>query len=596
MSYWTGLVSGYQGAREAEFEKNYQREVANRQLADRVFAQLLASEDDQMKELALSGLMQPVGTRKKGLPGFFGEVESNPVISQIVAAMNEMIPDRSSAPVPPPRPGAAAMSTNVPVQPGSAPITPPPPMTLPGQPLAPEQPPSGYSPATGTAFTGVTAQMPPDLEALPPQPAQGAVPLPPPAPPPEVQRLQRRGTGLLTARQTAIMNAEVPLRTRIQVAQQEVAKLGLSPEDTAELNEEIIRGAMGVQRAARQFQGPTGAWAVVDPMTGKPTPVSFDTSSGKFAFPDGTPVPRGVQLVRMGAGAGGIGTTSDKVPDTPESRQMLISLGADPSILNLPRSPTGYLEYKLAASGEMLVGPAMFVPPPAFTGQGTILDAAGNQVVVQFPREGGAPRVAGTAPNPQMSNEQAAAQALLRVVRQRIIAAETPEFRGSPPRRLSPQETDRLVQQAAREQNLPYTSLFELERDARIPTARQVAPRPNAPPAAGPTVQPPATFEDRLRQRGLEIQERDQGGAAPSQVIPAPSPPPPLIPLSRPPGSSGVILNPEAQQRLTENQGRLQRGRQMSERTRGRPVPFSTTPQPPSEEELALARRVMGTR
>src|SRR3972149_255113 len=176
MSYWTGLVSGYQGAREAE--------VANRALPDRVFAQLLASEDKQMQELALSGLMQPVGTRKKGLGGFFGEVESNPVISQIVAAMNEMIPDRSSAPVPPPRPGAAAMSTTVPVQPGGAPITPPPPMTLPGQPLAPEQPPSGYSPATGTAFTGVTAQMPPDLEALPPQPAQGAVPLPPPAPPP----------------------------------------------------------------------------------------------------------------------------------------------------------------------------------------------------------------------------------------------------------------------------------------------------------------------------------------------------------------------------------------------------------------------------
>src|SRR3972149_5615603 len=428
MSYWTGLVSGYQGAREAE--------VANRALPDRVFAQLLASEDPQMKELALSGLMQPVGTRKKGLPGFFGEVESNPVISQIVAAMNEMIPDRSSAPVPPPRPGAAAMSTNVPVQPGGAPITPPPPMTLPGQPLQP-------------------AQTPPAPEAPPPQPAQGAVPLPPPAPPPEVQRLQRRGTGLLTARQTAIMTAEGPLRTRIQVAQQEVAKLGLSPEDTAELNEEIIRGAMGVQRAARQFQGPTGAWAVVDPMTGKPTPVSFDTSSGKFAFPDGTPVPRGVQLVRMGAGAGGIGTTSDKVPDTPESRQMLISLGADPSILNLPRSPTGYLEYKLAASGEMLVGPAMFVPPPAFSGQGTMLDAAGNAVGGQFPREGGAPQVAGTAPNPQMSNEQAAAQALLRVVRQRIIAAETPEFRGQPPRRLSPQETDRLVPQAAREQNLP---------------------------------------------------------------------------------------------------------------------------------------------
>src|SRR3972149_13063 len=154
MSYWTGLVSGYQGAREAE--------VANRALPDRVFAQLLASEDPQMKELALSGLMQPVGTRKKGLPGFFGEVESNPVISQIVAAMNEMIPDRSRAPPPP-------------------------------------------------------------------QPAQGAVPLPPPAPPPEVQRLQRRGTGLLTARQTAIMNAEVPLRTRIQVAQEGGAKLGLSP-------------------------------------------------------------------------------------------------------------------------------------------------------------------------------------------------------------------------------------------------------------------------------------------------------------------------------------------------------------------------------
>jgi hypothetical protein len=132
-NYWGGLIEGFQGRREQEYVQNYQRDLQNRQLADRVFQHLLASRDAPMQELAMRGLMSPTGTRKGGLDGFLGGTEDavSPLIQQIIARSNAMVPDdsagapQSTAPQPAARPGGAAMSTNAPVQPGSTIALPP---------------------------------------------------------------------------------------------------------------------------------------------------------------------------------------------------------------------------------------------------------------------------------------------------------------------------------------------------------------------------------------------------------------------------------------------------------------------------------------
>lgn len=478
LDYWSGLVSGFQDRREKAMMDNYARELQNRQMADRVFGQLLASRDPVIQELALSGLMNPMA-KKKGFAGFLGEYESNPVLGQIVAAMNQIVPDTSSAPAPPATPGGAAMSTNQPVRPGSAPI--------PATPPAP--------PRLDPGAADVTPEMAGGMQPAGPVPGampQGAsIPFPP-APPPE-SKWKRRGTGIPTAEEVAEMQARIPLETRIVMAQQYL------PPDAAQ---QAILGIMG---APQRLQVPSAMtqWGVR--VNGVVQPVIFDPSTKSFVLSGGAPLPPGAEMVRM-SGAGGTTPRTAREPD--------------------PQFDTGWAKvFYDTMTGEELyrVQDVPFIPPAE--GTTPILDAAGNPVVVTTPRVGqaGGGRVVGGAVNPQPSVEQSNAQALLADVRRRIQAAEAPRFPGQPVQRLTPQQVDQIVTQAATEAGLPYQRYYDLEQAARVPTARQVAPQPTAPPAAGPTVQPPASIADRIRERALR--NRQQGGPAQGRGAPPARPP-----------------------------------------------------------------------
>src|SRR5688572_6404104 len=318
--YWSGLVEGFQGHRERNYEKRFKEEQLSRAQADRVFEHLLSSRDPKIQELAISGLMNPIH-RKKGFAGFMGEVEKDPYAAQIVAAMNEMVPDdggmRSSAPIPP-RPGSvpgggAGMSTNTPVSPGSEPIQ------LPGIQLPPEPPP-GVTDGTAGMASGAGEQpsgeipMPPEaggagggapMQAGPgggpmgaPQMGPGGIPMPPG--PPVESKWKRRGTGVPTAEEIAEESERRKITARTGLAV-EAMQAGWFDEETAR---RVMLDAMGVPSTGRNFTAPS--FAVMLPGQTNPVPVSFDTSTGKFFLADGrTPVPLGAKYVRMSGAAGG---------------------------------------------------------------------------------------------------------------------------------------------------------------------------------------------------------------------------------------------------------------------------------------------------
>lgn len=488
--YWTGLVSGFQDRREKAMLDNYAKELQNRQAADRVFQHLLTSRDPVIQEMALAGLMNPVN-KKKGFAGFMGEYESNPVLGQIVGAMNEMIPDTSGAPIPPARPGSAAMSTNQPVRAGSAPI-PEGAGGLPGIPLPPEQPP------ISDTSSGVTAAMPPDQEVM----GGGGVPFPPGPPQTIESPLKRRGTGVPTAEEIAEMQARIPLETRIGMAQQY-----LNAEDAQ-------RATMGILGAPQRVPVPSAMtqWGVR--INGVVQPVIFDPENRQFVMSGGQPLPPGAEMVRMGGG--GSVPRRAKEPD--------------------PSSPTGWSAvFYDTGSGEELyrVPDTPYVAPAE--GTTTILDQNNNPTVVTTPRvgQGGGGQVVGGAPNPQPSVGQSDAQALLSIIRQRIQAGERPQF--GMPRTMTPQQKDQIVLDEATRAGLPYQTLFEVEQAARVPSARQVAPQPNAPPSPGPAVRPPSSLADRIRQRALQNRTGGGGETGAGTVQP-----PPARPTTPPARSTGA--------------------------------------------------------
>lgn len=505
MSDFTGFVEGFNQERDRRYQENFQREQQNRAMADRVFATLLNSRDPDMQMLAMQGMAAPVG-RKKGLKGYFGGVEdkSRPYYDQILQRANELVPDerpaaRPTQPQPSTGSGSAGMSTNQMTRPGSAPPMMPPSPTgqLPGQSLPMEQPPSTND------FTGVDAAMPPDQPGMAPQ----GVGMPPPEPP--VSRWKRRGTGVPTAEEIAEASGKATMRGRISGATGMLGELGASPEQ----QRSAALGIAGAPQSANEFaQGTMG----VKTPDGKVHPVSFNRATGKYAFPDGSPVPADAELVSMRAG-GSSSSQTGKLPDTPAGRQSLIAMGADPQEI-AAGSPTGYWKYKAAQDGTILVGPDMYTPPPNNIGTTQVLDAQGNPAVVGIPRNAAPGAVIGTAPNPQPSTGQSSAAALLEDVKAAITAAETPRLTGMGKKMLSPQQRDALVKQRATAAGLPYQSYFELEQATRMPAARQQTPRANAPAGPAPGT-PPVSAADKVRE--YLLQQRRGGGAPP----PAPAAP-----------------------------------------------------------------------
>lgn len=501
--YWGGLIEGFQGRREAELENNFKQEQLNRAASDRVFQYLLQSRDPMMQQLALQGLAEPI-SKKKGFRGFMGEFESNPAVASVLARMNEMVPDEGPGPAAhapglsggPPAPGSAAMSTNQPVRPGSAPIQ------MPGVPLPPEPPPMGAS-GGGPGGGGPAATASP-LGTMGTPPVEGAAGAPIP-PPPSLNRWTRRGTGVPTAEEVAEMNARIPLETRIAAAHTNL------PADDAN---RAIMGILGAPQSPRQFM-PENAWGVRLQKDGPVVPVSFDTTTGSYILPDGTPVPKTAEMVRMtGAAGGGAGLTS-VIRDSPAVR---MQYGIEPSEV----TPSGYWKIKQFPDGSTQVMASEYTPPPAFAGTGTILDANNNAMLVGVPRGGGAPVPLGASPNPQASTDQSVAQSLLADVQQRITAAETPRLPGLPKKPLTAAQRDQIVKQAAGEAGLPYTNYFELQRATRIAPARQVTPKPGTPSA---TTAPTGTLTtaERVRQRAIEITQGGGSATAPPSKPSAPA-------------------------------------------------------------------------
>lgn len=417
MAYWSGLVEGFQARRESELLKNYQLEEKNRQMADRVYTHLLQSRDPRMQEMALSALANPI-QRKKGLGGFLGQVEADPFMGQIVDRMNEMVPDEGMGGGPaPPRPGSAAMSTNVPVEPGSQPLQ------LPGQPLPPEPPP---------AMPGGGPAGPPPLG---PQAAAAApgVGMPPP-PAPVESKWKRRGTGVPTAEEIAEASAHAQRQGQSRALVEQLTAAGASPQEI----EDALLASYGLPRSERV--SPVAQWGVQLTTDGPVQPVFLDQSTRSYVLPGGRPLPPGAQMVRMTSG-GGV-PRSSKIPD--------------------PNSSTGWSKvFYDTASGEELyrVDDTPFVPPPVFAGTGTFAEpGTGVPIRGGIPRGGGAPISLGDVPSEEPSKLQTDAKALVTIIDRRINLERRPRVP------LRPGRLDEVAREEARKMGLTFQSYAEVVR------------------------------------------------------------------------------------------------------------------------------------
>jgi hypothetical protein len=483
--YWGGLVEGFQGRREGALKENYDKEVANRAMSDRVFQYLLASRDPELQQLALSGLMNPID-KKKGFAGFMGGYESNPFISQVVGRMNEMVPeDQPATPAPPTAPTPAAgqsgaMSTNVATEPGG---------------YAPQldfAPPPGY--AEQADFQGAPA---PGMQT-PPMGAMGG-----PPPPPMESKFKRRGTGVPTAEEVAEATAAAQQNGRIKTAVAQLQKAGATPEEI----QDAIMGMLGAPRNQRQLSA-INNWGVRLAPGGPVLPVLLDQGKQGYVMANGQPIPPTAEMVRMSGSGGGVPRTA-KEPD--------------------PSSSTGWSRvfYDTATGAELYrVDDTPFVPPPAYTGTTTIADPANPTVPVRAPilRSGGTGAPLGDDPTLVESQTQVDAQALQKAVDAQLTLAMSGAMGRL--RQITPQQRDQVVQDLAKAQNLPYQTYDDLVRAAT-----------STPPVSARQKAEGGTMADKVRQRALQNR---QGGGAPAPPPPAPNKPTMPSARSQGPGPVGA--------------------------------------------------------
>lgn len=510
--YWGGLVEGFSARRNEQIQQRQAEDAARRAQESKLYEYLLQSEDPEIKSLALSGLFESAqpGKRKGGMAGFLGEIQGGQVYPMIRARMDEYVPvppRETGGPSPATSPGAAAMPSTSPVTPGSAPI--PPAAAQPSIPQAPADYDGEWGPPPGMAQAG---------------PATPPAMTPPPAPPPS--QFKRRGTGIPTAEEIAEMQARVGLETRIKTATQQLTLAGATDEEV----ETAIMGMLGAPRNQRSLQA-VNSWGVKIPGSDIVQPVLLDTTGKGYVLAGGQPLPPGAQMVRMTGGTGaGAGLTS-RIEDGPEAVAYFTQLGATPEQIALVAagSPSGAWEYRQRQDGTLEINADIYTDPTRYTAVPS-LDASGNAVIRPFRNTTGTlgPVIA-NAPNPQPSVDQSNAKALLAEVEATITSMEAPRA-GGMRTRLTPQLRDQIVRDAAVKAGLPYQSYYDLQAATGVSTARQVAPQPNAPPAAGPTQNPPASMVDRIRQRALEIQQG--GGRTPPPVRSAPPP-------AKPPARAG---------------------------------------------------------
>lgn len=484
--YWTGLIEGFQGRRESEYKKNYEREVQNRQLSDRVFQHLLASRDPELQSLALSGMMNPI-SRKKGFRGFLGEIEANPFLDRIVSRMNEEVPVESTAPTPPqgppPPPGSAAMSTNTPVEPGSAPIE-----------ASPE---SALSVGMGDEMGGPPPGPPPGLMG-----AMGAPPAGPFGGPPPESKFKRRGTMVPTAEEIAEAKMRAELTAKISTATAFLQKAGGTPDEI----QQMIMGMMGAPVNARNLSTVT-QWGVKIPGSDTVQPVLLDQGKG-YVLAGGQPLPPGSTMVRMSGGGTG-GSLTSTVEDSPEARQQLIALGADPAVI-ARGTATKYWRIRQAGDGTVLVQPGEYAPPPAYSGTIEGTDPTLPTVPVRRPvlRGGGVGPPLADVDQPVKSKTQQDAEALLEAVNKEVELLQASALGRA--RGIQPERRNQIVAEKARAAQLPYKTYDELL--AATKATPQVSARERA--TGG-------TNAERVRARALEIMQQRKDLSTPPPQRPS---------------------------------------------------------------------------
>lgn len=471
--FWNGLVGGFSEHRESTIARKLEEDKARRASEAKVFDALLSSNDPEMQQLALAGLLesgQP-GRKKGGLAGYLGELQSGQMYPQVQARAAEWIPDTASGGgggvgggPSPPKPGSAAMSTNVPVEAGSRPIQ------LPGQPLGMEPEPLPQTDYT----TGAEAAMPPDQEGLMGPPA--AMPMGgPPAPPPE-SKWKRRGTGVPTAEEIAEMQARVPLQARLKMAEQVFA-------GNPEMLERVRGGVFGAPQSSNRFDDAAYGMKLPD---GQVVPITINRETGHGQLLDGTPIPPGAQRVQMTGGAGA-GAITTKIPDDARGREYLLSQGADPNEI-AGGSPTGYWKLVTRSDGTVSAQADVYNPAPAYTGTTVTLDDQGVPVRSGINRGGGLGAPLGDVPDERQSPTQLTAQGLKDAV---DAYARNARITGVP---MDPAQLNQYVAEQAQRNNppLPFRTYGQLTQAIRA-----------TPPITPRQQQGGGTLAERVRARAL---------------------------------------------------------------------------------------------
>lgn len=421
--YFTGLIGGFQGRRDADAKRAYEEDSARRQQEGQIFQYLLQSQDPEMRALALSGLFESArpGQKKGGLAGYLGELQGGQVYPLIKSRMDQMVPDeRLNQPFPtggtgagggpsPPRPGSAAMPGSSPVEPGSAP------MAVPGVP-SPEVGAGGMAAAPGGAGA--------------PSPGVG---MPPPAPPllpgKPVSQYRRRGTGVPTAEEIAESNAAAGMGGRLRAVTEALLAQGAPPAV-------VQRAVLGIAGAPP----PSARMMAGDQVILADGSGPFDTLwvDGIQTLPDGKPVPPGSKTVAKSSAAG---QKTAKEPD--------------------PSSPTGWVKVVYGPDGQELyrMPDTPFVPPPAFAGT-TTYGEPGTGVPVRggVGRQGGVTPLNVDEPTAVKSQTQTDAESLKAVIDQRM---KEEKFSTLP---VLPGHRDEVTKEEAQKLKLPYRRYTDVER------------------------------------------------------------------------------------------------------------------------------------
>lgn len=306
------------------------------------------------------------------------------------------------------------------------------------------------------------------------------------------------------------MNARIPVETKIKVATEQLTKAGANPEEI----QRTIMGMLGAPQNQRQFAAPTFGVKSAD---GKIHPVSFDYTSGRYAWPDGTPVPGNAEFVRMTAQGAGPSLGS-YVEDTPEQRQQLQQ--QYPGLVLPPGlSPTGYLKIQVRGDGSAMAIPSEFTPPPAYSGTTVVPDPFNPDVAQRRPvlRGGGMGAPFGDEPSAVTSQTQLDAEALLAAVEDAVKLTTTSNLLKKSP---TPQQRDQIVQEKARQQGLPYMSYDDLVRAAKSSTPVTARERSTG-----------GTVAERVRERALQNRGGESPARAPVRPTLPPAPPPPTGPV-----------------------------------------------------------------